>query len=415
MKKKLLLCTLFSSMLLLRPLHAQVVTTLAGSGSTGSANGTGTAASFNFPKGLATDSFGNVYVADQGNHLIRKITPDGVVSTVAGSGHAGSSDDFGTDASFSSPADVALDKAGNIYVADEGNFLVRKIFMPSGYVYTLAGTGSLGSANGYGTAASFAGPSGIDVDDLGNVYVADPSNFQVRKITPGGLVSTFKTYSFSGNWSIAVDKSGNVYVSDVYAYQILKITPSGMVSTLAGSGSEGSADGTGTAASFNLIYEIALDTAGNLMVADAWNSLIRKVTPQGVVTTIETSVSFNTPESITVDKSGNIYVGDFSNVYKITPSTVTANVEHVASVSAMSFYPIPAKHYITLSVDLKNDSHLKWELINPAGIKVASAEANYGAGSIELTLPVETLPAGIYVAHVYTNDQMTSQKVVIEK
>jgi len=213
-----------------------VVTTLAGSGSQGSANGTGTAASFAWPAGAAVDGSGNVYVADTFNHLIRKITSAGVVTTLAGTGSSGSANGTGTAASFNNPWGVAVDGSGNVYVADQSNHLIRKI-TAAGVVTTLAGTGSAGSANGTGTAASF--------------------NY---------------------HWGVAVDGSGNVYVGDSNNHLIRKITSAGVVTTLAGSGSSGSADGTGTAASFRYPTGVAVDGSGNVYVGDLGNHLIRKIT-----------------------------------------------------------------------------------------------------------------------------------------
>jgi serine/threonine-protein kinase len=161
---------------------AGVVSTFAGSSVAGFANGTGTAASFSPLTGLALDVSGNVYVADYGNHSIRKITPAGVVSTLAGSGSQGSSDGTGTAASFNYPTRVVVDGSGNVYVADRTNNLIRKI-TPTGVVITLAGSGSVGSANGMGIAASFNGPSGVAIDGSGNLYVADTYNNRIRKIT----------------------------------------------------------------------------------------------------------------------------------------------------------------------------------------------------------------------------------------
>jgi sugar lactone lactonase YvrE len=168
-----------------------VVTTLAGSGHDGSANGTGSAASFYGPYGIAMDSSGNIYVADTWNQLIRKITSGGVVTTLAGGGAGFDSNGFaipgnangtGTAASFSFPEGVAVDSLGNVYVADSGNDLIRKI-TSGGVVTTLAGGGSGTATNGSGTAASFSEPTGVAVDSSGNVYVADSHNNLIRKIT----------------------------------------------------------------------------------------------------------------------------------------------------------------------------------------------------------------------------------------
>ena len=314
-----------------------VVSTFAGSGSLGSANGTGTAASFWNPYGVGADSAGNVYVADTGNEIIREITPGGVVSTLAGSGSSGSVNATGTAASFFTPAGVAADSAGNVYVADTDNHMIRKI-TSGGVVSTLAGSGSAGSANGTGTAASFGLPEGVAVDFSGNVYVADANNQLIRKITSGGLVSTLAGSGSTGSangtgtaasfyqpFGVAVDLSGNVYVADSINNLIRKITPGGVVSTLAGSGAQGSADGTGTAASFYSPWGVAVDPCGNVYVADSGYALIRKVTPAGVVSTLAgsgswgfangtgTGASFSHPSGVAVNSSGNVFVVDTNN------------------------------------------------------------------------------------------------------
>ncbi len=167
-----------------------MVSTLAGDGIDSLANGDGTAASFNFPAGIAIDSKGNLYVADTGNDLIRMISSSGTVTTLAGGGPIGAVNGTGTAASFNSPVGVAIDASGNIYVADAGNNLIREI-SPAGLVSTLAGSGTASFANGTGTSASFNFPNGVAVDASGNVYVADLENRLIRKITPAGVVSTF--------------------------------------------------------------------------------------------------------------------------------------------------------------------------------------------------------------------------------
>jgi hypothetical protein len=335
-----------------------VVTTLAGSGSSGSANGTGTAATFNNPYGVAVDGSGNVYVADYANNLIRKITAAGVVTTLAGSGSQGSADGEGTAASFYNPRGVAVDGSGNVYVADYEYHLIRKI-TSAGVVTTLAGSGSWGSANGSGTAASFNGPNGVAVDGSGNVYVADYFNHLIRKITSAGVVTTLAgsgssgygngtgtAASFNSPVDVAVDGSGNVYVADLYNHLIRKITAAGVVTTLAGSGSSGSANGTGTAASFAFPHDVAVDGSGNVYVADYFNHLIRKITSAGVVTTlagsgslgsadgIGTAASFNYPWGVAVDGSGNVYVGDYGNhlIRKIVTTLASGSTTNDATL-----------------------------------------------------------------------------------
>ena len=311
-----------------------VVTTLAGSGSAGSANGTGTAASFNSPGGVAVDAAGNVYVADCNNRQVRKVTPAGEVTTLAGSGNQGTTDGPGDAASFGGLYGAAVDASGNVYVTDIANNMIRKI-SPTGVVTTLAGTGGQGSADGPGAAATFNEPAGVAVDASGNVYVADYANNKIREISPTGVVTTLAgtggqgsadgagtAASFTYPHGVAVDVLGNVYVADTFSNKIREISPAGMVTTLAGSGSAGSLDGLGTAASFNTPEGVAVDAAGNVYVADSGSALIRKISPAGAVTTLAGganslsadgtggAASFSILSGVAVDAAGNLYVGD---------------------------------------------------------------------------------------------------------
>jgi sugar lactone lactonase YvrE len=264
---------------------AGVLADLAGRrGTSGTLDGSRGDARFSILRGITVDKAGNLYVAD--SYTVRKITPAGDVSTLAGkSGTPGSVDGAGSEARFSVPSGVAVDDAGNVYVAD--TYTIRKI-TPAGVVSTLAGTpGHAGSADGAGASARFSDQTkGVAVDNEGNVYVADTYNNTIRKITPSGVVSTVAGASFSRPQGIGVDRGGNVYVADTYNNTIRKITPSGVVSTLAGAaGDRGNADGTGGNARFNDPQGIAADSRGNIYVADRGNQVIRKVTPNGIVST----------------------------------------------------------------------------------------------------------------------------------
>ncbi len=354
------------------------VTTLAGSsGSSGSIDGTGSGARFNNPSGIAVDEAGNIYVADTGNHTIRLITPSGVVSLLAGSvGTAGVANGSGGAAQFSSPQGVAVDALGNVFVADTGNHAIRKI-TPDGTVTTVAGlAGHIGGSDGVGSAAGFSFPRGIVADKLGNLFVADTGNCTIRKITSDATVSTFVGRVQVAGWvdgtgsaalfyaplGLAVDGSGNIYATDKFSFAMRKVTAAGVVTTLAGSPvSEGSVDGTGSSARFNNPSGIAVDATGTVYIADSDNNTIRKITTAEVVTTLAGvapsfgsndgkggAAQFNHPDDVATDGAGNVYVADTQNhtIRKMTPDGTVATLAGLAgnpgsadgSGSAARFY-----------------------------------------------------------------------------
>ncbi|HEX3800918.1 MAG TPA: hypothetical protein VH413_19655 [Verrucomicrobiae bacterium] len=317
----------------------------------GNSDGTGTNALFNSPQGITVDSSGNLYVADTGNNEVRKITSAAVVTTLAGlAASAGNVDGVGQDARFSFPTDVAIDNAGNFYVTDSGNETIRKISSEA-EVTTLAGSVSnMGSANGAGNNAQFNTPYGIAVDDAGNLYIADQGSHTIRKVTAAGVVTTIAGlagHSGSANGSnsvarfnvpsaLALDANTNIYVCDSENFTIRKMTLNGTnwaVTTFAGkSGTPGGTDATGTSARFGFPYGIAIDAATNLYVADRDNFAIRRVTAKAVVSTIAggnegtadglgTDAQFYSPAGVAVDGSTNIYVADnySSTIRKLTP------------------------------------------------------------------------------------------------
>lgn len=321
------------------------VSTFAGSGATGSVDGAGTAASFFLPSDVVIDASGNIYVADSGNNMIRKITSAGVVSLFVGNIAGGSADGAGSAASFHYPYSLAIDAAGNLYLSDQGNQKIRKI-TPAGVVTTLAGTGQVGSNNGAGDQATFYAPTGIIVDATGNVYVSDQGNNIIRKITPAGVVSTFAGSGVSGSTDgtgtaasffapagLAIDASENIYVADLFNNKIRKITPAGVVTTFAGSGNAGLVNGTGTAAKFYAPAGLGADATGNIYVAESGNNVIRKISQAGEVTTFAgsglagssnaslTVADFNGPTGVAVSSSNVVYVADKNNnlIRKLVP------------------------------------------------------------------------------------------------
>jgi sugar lactone lactonase YvrE len=328
------------------PTFHYVVSTLAGTGATGSADGAGASATFNGPYGLGVDTSGNIYVADTYNEKIRMVTPSGVVSTIAGSGGTGSADGPVASATFATPYGVAVDTAGNVYVTDHDNEKIRKI--SGGVVSTLAGTGVAGAQDGPGASATFSGPRGIITDASGNVYVSEIDNGgnKIRKITPAGVVSTIAgsgaigamngpaaSATFWGPSGVTIDSSGNLIIPDANNSLMRKIS-AGTVSTLAGTGATSPVvNGPGASATFNHPDGTALNSAGDILVADAYNNLVRLITPVGVVSTVAGSgangsmdgiganATFSTPIGVAIDAAGNIYVTDATSnkVRKITP------------------------------------------------------------------------------------------------
>jgi sugar lactone lactonase YvrE len=269
----------------------------------------GTPGTFNNPFGIAIDSAKNLYVSDTTNHTIRKISPAGVVSTLAGSpGVSGGADGSGSAARFNFPVGVAVDAAGNVYVADSRNSTVRKI-SASGVVTTFAGApGQFGSTDGTGANARFFLPCGVAVDGAGNVYVTDTGNHTIRRITPDGVVSTLagapqqqgsangtgSAARFSSPWGIAFDRTSSLYVSDSGNHTIRRVTTAGAVTAVAGVvGAGGAQDGPGAAARFNLPRGLSVDGAGNVIVADYGNSVIRSINAAGVVSTIAGTASIS--------------------------------------------------------------------------------------------------------------------------
>ncbi len=281
-------------------IQAQLVTTVAGQPEIpGNNDGETFDATFNNPHGIAVGIDGVVYTADRWSHTIRKITLDGMVTTLAGtSGVTGDADGVGTQATFNEPWGLCVDHDGNVFVADTRNNKIRKI-TPDGTVTTVAGSGNYGTSNGFATAATFGNPTGIEADENGNLYVADHLTHIIRKIDNLGFVTTLagKPYqmgdadgtgnqaSFRRPYGLTLDLNGDILVADEWNHKIRKITPEGVVTTVAGDGSIDSDDGLTTTASFNYPWDMTVDSMGNIFVADGYNYTVRKITPEGQVST----------------------------------------------------------------------------------------------------------------------------------
>lgn len=273
------------------------VSAFAGDGASGLVNGPAAFARFSRPRGVARDALGNIVVADYDNHVIRRISPSGAVTTVAGDGLPGYNEGPAASARFNYPVDVAVDSTGAIYVADEGNHRIRKI-SPSGTVSSAAGNGSAGLDNGPANSSRFNGPSGLAIDPAGTIYVSDTLNHCIRKIqlgqvtTMAGSVSTFAGSGFPGfldglgtaaafdhPMGLVADVSGDLFVSDTGNHAIRKVTASGLVSTVAGTGVAGFTEGDPLSSQFSSPLDVALDTLGRIYVSDYGNNRIRVISP----------------------------------------------------------------------------------------------------------------------------------------
>lgn len=322
------------------------VSTFAGTGTAGATNGAVSTASFNLPSALAYGPGNELFVGDFGNSLVRTISiASSTVNNFAGTGTAGLLNGLATAAEFNGTANIAFDASGNLFVSDEENNVIREI-STGGNVTTLAGTGTAGYIDGPGVTAALNHPEGIVVDGSGNLYVADLGNDLIRKINIAtAVVSTYAgsgsagfgngtltAASFNEPYGMAIDGSGNIYVTDIMNNSIRKITVStGMVSTYAGTGSQGLQNGTASTATFHYPLGCTFDSNGNMYVSDTYNNVIRKISASGNVTTYAgtgasgaqngpaASATFNFPIGILVNGNG-IYVADTHNnlIRKIT-------------------------------------------------------------------------------------------------
>ncbi len=328
-------------------LSAQQVLTIAGMLEVvGATDGSAFESSFNNPHGIAMDNEGNAYVVDRFGHKVRKYSQDGNVTTLAGSGIIGDSDGVGLNATFNEPWGVCVGNDGNIYVADTRNNLIRKI-TPEGEVTTIAGTGNFGSTNGAAMNATFGNPTGLEMDDDGNLYIADHLTHVIRKITPAGFVSTVAGVGgspgfvdgngtnalFNRPYGLTLDINGDILVADEWNHRIRRVSPFGQVTTVAGTGIVGHADGDPSIAEYNYPWDITVDDQGNIFVADGYNQVIRKLIPTGSIpesynsTTyvgspgqsggfdgLGTEATFNAATSIHFwPQTGEIYVADAYN------------------------------------------------------------------------------------------------------
>jgi trimeric autotransporter adhesin len=420
---------LFFILLVCSNINAQnIITTVAGNGM-GGYNGDwipATSAKLDQPRGVACDSKGNLFIADEVNARIRKVDTFGVITTIAGNGNGGFSGDSGqaVNAQLSLPQDVALDAFDNIYIVDTYNNRIRKL-NTSGIIITISGTGAsgFGGDGGQADTAKLNHPTGATFDALGNLYIADTYNNRVRKINTSGVITTVAgngTAGFGGDGGhadtaklnhptgISLDMLGNLYIADNSNHRVRMVNTSGIITTVAGNGTAGFSGNGGQATSAELFLpaDVVVDGVGNIYISDMQNNRIQMVDNSGIITTIAgngtlmssgdggpaTLAGLQYPIGLTFDSFGNLYIADYS-------ADRIRKIEHMAGIENNHFnnqnpniYPNPSTNIITIQSSKELDTII---IYNSLGEMVLQAKSK----NIKEQIDIGNLPSGIYIIH----------------
>jgi sugar lactone lactonase YvrE len=439
--------SLFILALLTFSISAQAQTrqikTIAGNGTQGFFGDGGAApgAELNVPLGVAIDNMGNVYIDDYGNKRIRKVSINGVITTVAGTGVAGNTGNgsVGTSAKVS-PHSVAVDKHGNIYMSDASYSVVRKVDAVSNIITTIAGNGIWGYT-GNGSPAIYAQlhtPLGLAFDNMGNLYIADAGNHAIRMVDTAGIISTvagMDSAGYSGDGgladtarldspvAVAVDPMGNIYISD-YGNNVIRKVSDGIITTFAGTqGVYGFLGDGGLAALAQLFYPegLAVDTFGNLFIADANNNVIREVDTFGIIHTVAGNNSpgfggdlgdalganLHNPYAIAVDAYGGLYIADANNERIRKTYSLTGVIGMTGSTPHIVVSPNPFINQVTVSGLDQTDKIRVYDIIGRPLSELMNVTAN---GS--QTLTINGLSPGIYLLQAY--DQAGNKKATVQ-
>lgn len=408
--------------------QVQKIYTYAGTGVAGH-SGDGTAAAgaqINAPLNVLVDPTGNVYILDHGNLRVRKINTFGNIYTIAGTGVYGFSGDgsVGTSANIV-PNGIALDKNNNLYISDASFDVIRKV-NSAGIISTIAGIGIEGNSGNGGpaNAAKLGSPYGMAFDTAGNMYIADGINHVVRKINPAGIISRFAGDDTAGYWgddtlasvarldspyAVAADRRGNVYISDMLNNVIRKVDANGVITTYAGTGMHGYSGDGGPAklATFDRTAGIAVDAIGNLFIADADNDVIRKVDTSGIITTVVgngtpgfggdlgnvNGCNLHTPFGVAVDAMGSIYIADANN-QRIRKTYTPVGIEDVNTTAAIEVYPNPVNDKVIVAGLELSDNVGVYDITGREVTATKVATANQQAISTAHLLP------GMYMLRV---------------
>lgn len=424
------------------------VSTYAGTGSPGYVNGDTSLAQFNKPFGICLDQEGNLYLADAYNHCIRKISSDGIVSTYAGTGQAGYQDGNASEARFNQPINICLDEAGNMYVSDFINQRIRKISSDM-EVTTIAGTGVAGYQEGYTFEAKFNYPRGICLDDTGNIYIGDSWNHRIRKISTGGIVSTWagggSTIGVSsiGDYvdasdtaarfytpcELSIDQYNNIFVADAYNHRIRKIDSERMVTTIAGSGGFGPdgggfQNGPADSAQFDTPTALQVTLDGSVFVGDGANNVLRKIGTDLLVSSfagsgeegfndgLDTLAQFNFPRGNVIDYNLNrIYIVDYNNhAIRILHLATTTNTPDGSLIhEKINLYPNPTKGNLYIQFPESHQT-IVLNLRNGNGKQIINQQFTDN-NHIQLDLKNEV--SGLYYLEIYSDKKFVASKKVM--
>ncbi|HXD93811.1 MAG TPA: T9SS type A sorting domain-containing protein [Bacteroidia bacterium] len=424
--------------------NAQIITDFAGTGSQGfSGNGgQATNAKLSNPIAVCFDQTGNLYIADILNNCIRKVNTLGIITTFAGNGTWGYTGDGGqaVNAETEDPISIAADNIGNIYFSDEYNNRVRKV-NTLGVISTVAGNGTQGFSGdgGQATNAELFEPSGVALDYLGNLYISDRFNGRIRKVNTSGIINTIagtgiQGYSGDGGQAtiaelnnptgIAVDTIGNLYIADFFNNCIRKVNTSGIITTIAGTGTNGySGDGGyATAAEFNNPFGVTINKAGDLYIADTENNCVRGVNQMGIITTVAgntiygsygdggqaTSASLEEPDGVTCDAMGNLYITDSggNEIRKVTFGRHITGILEVTNNNNLNIYPNPTNGSFIIESNSSEKQTLQVFDIN--GKLVLSQTIN-GKTIIDASI----LSEGVYNISLISNEGVVNKRLVI--
>jgi type IX secretion system substrate protein len=404
------------------------------------------------PAGIIVDSSGNIFFADQDNNRVRKINTAGIITTIAGNGFGspsggGYSGDGGaaTLAEFYEPTCLVFDKQGNLYVSDQLNHCVRKI-NTNGIISTIAGTGVQGYSGdgGQATAAQFTNTSGLIFDKSGNLYIGDLGNSRVRKVDTAGIITTFAGTGVQGNSGdggaatlaelnaptyFVIDILGNFYLSDEANNNIRKINTAGIISTIAGNGnlSYSGDGGQATSAALASPQVITMDTLGNLYVADYLNNRIRKINTSGIITTVvgngtasysgdgglASAAGLNEPFGITFNKQGNLYITDSENsvIRKVSGLENTTGINQFANNNIqVNIYPNPNNGNMFINYKITNDAVMEITDITGNVVGVYNLKSTENKSEIRN----DNLCNGIYFVQIKTAEGIVTNKIVIQ-